>query len=259
MIDVSIEEHAYFIGFIQGDGSLSQSTRNRGKLRIERGYRDKNILDKISTCIKADWHISTRTRSTNFKDNYKCCTLTVHTQAFSKELVDNGVPYGRKSDIIRPPSNRNLNKEAYLRGLIDADGSLGTTKTGKPFISLCTKSEYIKDYYLLFIQEHLGYKPLVKKNKRDDIYNIMIMGTRSQTIIKCLYSNAKIVLERKRKESTKALSWKRSSDLRAEAHPKRWNKLEDDYILSHTTEEAIYHLGRSPQSIGMRKWRLSNI
>ncbi len=258
MIDLSKEEHAYFIGFIQCDGSLSKYTRNRGKLSIEIGDRDKSILDKIKKLFKIKCNISCRTRKTNFKKKCKSYTLTICDYEFRKELVKNGIQYGRKSDIVRPPNARCLNKIAYLRGLIDADGSVGLTKTGKPFISFCTKSEFLKDYYIKFISDSLKYTPAINKNKRDQIYNIMIMGTRAKVLIKLLYENAKIFLKRKRKEANKAITWSRNINLRNESHPKRWTSEEDLFIKSHTIEESSYQLKRSALSISMRKWRIDN-
>ena len=151
-----------------------------------------------------------------------------------------------------------LNKIAYIRGLIDADGSIGITKTGKPFVSFCTKSEFIKDYYFEFIFNTIGYTPIVNRNQRDSIYNIMIMGSRAQILIKTIYENASIALDRKSNGAKKALLWMRDDTLRKESHPKRWNEEEDKYILSHTITESIISLKRSIKSIIIRKFRLKN-
>lgn len=43
-INLKIPEHSYFFGFVQTDGAMSESSRNRGKLQIEVGEDDVHIL-----------------------------------------------------------------------------------------------------------------------------------------------------------------------------------------------------------------------
>ncbi|MGW3505667.1 hypothetical protein ACWDMY_34110 [Streptomyces globisporus] len=50
-----------------------------------------------------------------------------------------GLPYGRKSRKITPPRVE-FSRRDYLRGVIDADGSVGHTGQGLPFVSLTTAS-----------------------------------------------------------------------------------------------------------------------
>ena len=81
---------------------------------------------------------------------------------------------------------------------MDGDGSLGMTGQGLPFISLVTKSEYLKEGYLDFLESHLGIKKNVSRNKRDGVYNIMSNSKPALVISNYLYSNnPKLYLDRK--------------------------------------------------------------
>lgn len=44
---LTAEEKFYIIGLFQGDGSLSESTRNRGKFQYEISIKDRDIIDKL--------------------------------------------------------------------------------------------------------------------------------------------------------------------------------------------------------------------
>ena len=257
MLNLSTEEHAYFVGFVQGDGSLYSNTRNRGKLCIELAERDKDILLRFKNMLDCKSYLHTRTRDTNFKKNYTCSALSIHSLEFRNDLVLNGIPYGKKSETIMPPSNPNLNKIGYIRGLIDSDGSLGLTSTGKPFISFCTKSEPIKEYYLTFIENLVGYKPMVEKNNRDSIYNIMLMGRKAQVVTDALYSNASIGLKRKIDKAAKVSGWVRDPSLRKECSKKFWTPSEDEFIKTHSSKESVDKLKRTRQSVSLRLWRLN--
>jgi hypothetical protein len=46
-------------------------------------------------------------------------------------FIDLGPPVGRKSQIVRPPALP-FSEVDYLRGIIDADGSVGFTASGLP-------------------------------------------------------------------------------------------------------------------------------
>lgn len=258
LIDLTKETDAYFIGFSQSDGNLSAGTRNRGKLGIEISKRDLNILEAFRDRFPTYTRLSERTRDTNFKKDYTASTLRICNKAFRDELVACGVPYGKKSGIVSPPSFPELNRIAYLRGLIDGDGSLGFTEKGIPFISFCTQSEDLKDYYAKFITEVAGGVPTSKRNKRDNIYNIILFSSRAQAVVSALYLNASISIHRKQVLADSIIAWERPEGYRKPSIKKFWGKEDDAYILNHSLEESMIHLGRTDSSIKVRIWRLTN-
>ena len=249
---------SYFIGFVQGDGHLKKSGT---AVDIHLSIKDKDIIDKFVKEIVApnnlNYTYSERTYDTNFKKGFKSCDLSIRSKDLVKFLNVLGVPCGRKSDIIKPPTCE-FSEVDYLRGLIDADGAVGLTKLGLPFITLVVSSEEIKNFFYSFIIKVTGEKKKLNRNKRDNIYNIAMFREHAQTMINLIYYNNCFGLERKITKAKEALSWRRHIGLKRISHTTSWDSDEDKIVLSEPLEMAMNLLNRSAQSIKMRKWRLEN-
>lgn len=154
-IDLMEPCYAYMFGFLQADGSLEQSTRNRGKIRVEVSERDRSILEAFSAIVPVYSSMRTRTRNTNFKSRYASVVWTVYDMEFRRSLEDLGIVAGRKSEKVSIPSVA-FSAADYFRGLVDADGSLGLTANGFPFVSLTTASDSLAHGYIRFIGEVTG-------------------------------------------------------------------------------------------------------
>lgn len=253
----------YFIGFLQGDGSLNISTRNRGKLTIELSKKDRILLrlfkqkiEEVYPDIKISF--SERTRDTNFKKDYKSSCLTICDQNFREE-VSKYIPAGKKSKVISPPKGMNeVEKKHYIRGLTDADGSLGLTNENKPFWSLCTSSEDVKNFILDEIEKELGFRKQINRNKRDQVYNISLFNEDAVKWSSSIYIEG-ISLPRKFYKQKELSKWKRTTPKR-KGRKKSWSKAEDNLLLSKefSTEELVQITKRSISSIKIRIWRLSN-
>jgi len=129
---------SYLLGLAQTDGSLRESTRNRGCFSIELSIRDSDILFKLKDVIPFKVYLKQRTRDTNFKDNYTSLALKVYEKEFRDFLIANGVPVGCKSEIIAPIDCGEFEID-YIRGLMDGDGTIAFDCNGKPIISFTTK------------------------------------------------------------------------------------------------------------------------
>jgi len=256
--DLNNPDYAYMLGLFQTDGSLSKSTRNRGHFSIEMSFARKPLLEKIAKLIPYNTTIGDRTRDTNFQDNYHSVFLRVCNWEFRTIINSKGVPYGRKSEIIKPPIGK-FSEPDYYRGLIDGDGSIGITQRNLPFISLTTASQDLCDAYIAYIYKHTGSRKVVNRNKRDDIYNIISFREPSQTLAKLLYyESCNLCIEEKKKNSRLVTQWQRSSHLPPYVHIKYWEDWEVEFILSHSIEDSMKKLERTKQSVKMKLWRLAN-
>lgn len=258
-INLKIPEHSYFFGFVQTDGSLSKFKHfpNKGKLQIEVGKKDLHILKYFKRLFPSVYSsISLRMRDTNFKKDNISYVLGIFNMKFREEINKLGIPYGKKSEIISPPNN-NFNERDYIRGLVDGDGSLGLTSKENPFISITVKSDQLKNYLFDVVEKITGERKRIIRNKRDNIYNIMINREKAQKFIKYLYYPGCLTLKRKLKKAKEALDWRRPKNLKR-IFKKFWGPWEDKYILSHPIEENRAHLQRTERSIKMRLWRLKN-
>ena len=171
------ESESYIYGLLITDGSLYLSTRNRGKVTLEVSEKDHDIVEKLYNEIPSS-SIRERIRNTNFKSNYTTKIFSNTRLEFRNKLICQGFPLKNKTLNANTP-NIEYNKYHFWRGVIDEDGSLGLTGNNRPFLSLTTKSENLK-------------------NKRDNTYNIFLSGNNAIKLAKILYlDNPGIYLERK--------------------------------------------------------------
>lgn len=230
--------YSYMFGFMQADGHLHSSTRGRGRMSIELCEKDLYILEKFKDLIKVSSTLSVRTRSTNFKKNYTSFCLNIYNKEFRETIISYGIPSGKKSNIIEP-SSYEYSEFDYWRGIIDADGSIGITATGKPFLSLATASENLATGFSEFIYKYTGFKNNVIRNKRDNIYNMMISQEKCQKIIFLLYYKHCLSLPRKYELSKKILNWKRPKNIKIRNEERvKWSNEEKEILLKHSIEEC---------------------
>lgn len=255
-IDLNVPELAYMFGFLQADGHLYSNTRNRGKLTLELKVQDKWLVEQFARLVPFYSSIKTCTRKTNFSEAYTSVTWAVHDRSFREALIAKGLPVGKKSDIIGIPDGEFAQVD-YYRGVMDADGSLGMTTQGIPFASLITVSESLAACYTAFIFEKIGCRKKTERNQRDKVFNIAVFKEDAQALASCLYYPGCLALPRKAAKTLEILSWQRPAG-RRKYTLREWCREQDEFILSHSVEEAANRLERTPQSIKMRLWRLRN-
>ena len=237
--DLTQPNNAYIFGLLQTDGHLREETRNRSQITIEISEKDSDIIYKIDKILPVKAHISSRIRTTNFSRNYKSITLRICNYEFKEKIKALGLPVGKKSAIIAPPKGH-FSKVGYYRGIIDGDGSLGITATKIPFISLVTDSDDLKDAYCELIFGVCGVNKSCKRNKRDNIYNICLYKEGAQALIKYLYPDDCLALQRKIDKAKEALAWVRPKDMRRRiTEIKRWTSEQEEFILTHSVEESM--------------------
>lgn len=257
-IDLTVPNMAYIFGFFQTDGHLSENTRNRGRLSLELNAEDRHILEDISKALHVRTTLKDRTRDTNFKDGYESTVLKLFDWDTREQLKALGLPVGKKSAIVTPPSVA-FSERDYFRGLIDGDGSLGFTRTELPFVSFCTKSPSLCKALLDCIFKVTGQRKIVNPNARDKMYNITLFRESAQVFANYLYEGAELALNRKRAAAANIQRWVRPNDMpKVEFQRRFWTKEEDDIVLSFSIEEAAKSLNRTVKSVTIRKHRLKH-
>ena len=173
-LDLTIPAHAYFFGFAQTDGSHYEGTRQRGRLTIELSERDEAVLHSFASLFGVYSRVSYRERITNFGP-HRAAVLTVCDLAFRRELVELGLPAGPKATTVAPPTTA-FSLRDYLRGLIDGDGSVGFTRTGRPFVSFVTASQPLAEFLCAQALTVVGAFRTPNRNTRDGVFNPMVAG-----------------------------------------------------------------------------------
>lgn len=253
-LDLNEPAVAYMFGFLQADGHLYANSRNRGKLTLELKSQDRWILEQFARLVPFYSSIKQRTRTTNFKEHHSSVVWAVHNRSFRDALILNGVPTGKKSDKIAVPPGE-YSQCDYYRGIIDADGSLGITGNGFPFVSIITASTSLAGSYNEFLREKLGCHKQVRRNNRDNVFNITVFKEDAQALATLLYYDSCLALPRKQAKVPDLLNWQRPDGM-TKKFCQGWCEAQDRFILNHSITEAALHLGRTEQSIKMRLWRL---
>ncbi|MGW0121619.1 hypothetical protein [Streptomyces sp. NPDC003327] len=257
-MDLENPEYAYMFGFLQADGHLGHGTRRRGRLRVEIGGRDIGILREFQRLTPYISSISERTRSTNFSPSHHSAIWTLCALEARTILNQLGLPYGKKSMKITPPRVP-FSRPDYLRGVIDADGSVGFTGQGYPFISLTTASTAIGAYLCHYAKKGTGAERQIARNTRDGIYNILYTKEAAVRLAEHLYYPGCLALERKQSAAASLSAWVRPPGMKVRPPQKRWTADDDRILLAAPVlADAAAELGRSLASCQVRRWRLRN-
>jgi hypothetical protein len=256
-MDLRNPEYAYMFGFLQADGHLAAGTGQRGRLTVEISTRDVGILREFQRLTPYSSRITARTRATNFSASHKSviwhlCALEARTR-----LTELGLPHGRKSSVIKPPRVE-FSRRDYLRGVIDADGSVGFTGQALPFVSLTTASTAIGAYLCFYVRKLTGAERSMRRNARDGIYNLVYTKEAAQELAAHLYYPGCLALDRKREAAASLGSWSRPAGMRVAPDRRRWTEPEDRVLLAlgDDVTAAAKHLGRTEKSCAIRLWRL---
>lgn len=192
VFDSLTEETAYWIGFLMGDGSITKS-KGRYRISVELNSSDVGHLNKLKAYLKSEHPLRNRISKNTVKIE------------FNSEIIANRLS---KFGIIQNKSSLNtginfLEKDKdFWRGLIDADGSLGVYNN-EPRLALCG-TEKLMSQFADFVRSHItNYKGGV--HKHNNIYRVTLGKSATKIIVKILYENCTIALDRKLKIANKII------------------------------------------------------
>ncbi|NGO48480.1 hypothetical protein G6048_42535 [Streptomyces sp. YC419] len=255
-MDLEDPNYAYMFGFLQADGHLAKGAGQKGRLTVEINARDIAILREFQRLTPYNSSISERTRSTNFAGTHHSATWTLCSLEARTRLNELGLPYGRKSKKITPPRVE-FSRRDYLRGVIDADGSVGYTSQGLPFISLTTASTAIVAYLCFYTRKMTGSERSPRRNQRDGIYNIMYITEAAQALTAHLYYPGCLSLKRKQAAADSVANWVRPTGSKPRPPRIKWTCEMDRILLAAPTiAHAAAELNYSQSACQVRRWKL---
>lgn len=243
---------------MQADGHHYAGRGRKGHVSIEIKADDVNVLRAMQKVIPWSTSITFRTRTANFAQHAESAILSMCALEGRMRLLELGRPTGRKSAVIAPPAEPFSHRD-YLRSLWDADGSVGFTASGIPFLSLVTASPAIAEFVCAEILHVTGVQRTCRPNRRDGVSNIMVATDAAAVFARWLYGHASIALARKHIAAILVAEWKRPKGMRARSVQKRWTPEEDAIVMQVTEEEAVERLARTVLSVRMRRWRRRQI
>lgn len=192
--EIKTEEDAYWLGFITADGCIIEnrwlaiSLANRDRQHLVKFCKYMGLNDEETNQIIKDGFGGAYDRN-NPINNVKICSLDI-----IKNLEDKGIT-PRKSGKEKPYICKTKELElAYIRGLIDGDGFIGSTMYRFGIVGSYEICQYVQNFITNNIKD-ISHNTI---REHGVIYKLEVNGRlQAQTVLKALYYNANIYLDRK--------------------------------------------------------------
>lgn len=184
--EIDSEKKAYWLGFIQADGYLLTRDKTLG---IALAEKDIAHLEKFKKDMGATYPIHIYQSSGYSTSDY--CRIVIKSEKIWDDLFSLGI-HPKKTKNTHPISVRDELERHYIRGLMDADGSIKVSKNSKTgfrgdFVSACKPmANYIAD--------RLGKGSVRLDQKKNVWYSEFSLTTKN---LDYLYEKSTTYLQRK--------------------------------------------------------------
>ena len=191
-------EMAYVLGFILADGCIIEGTYKgySDSLKLGVHKKDIDILEKIKQQFTSEHKISLGKEAAH---------LGIASQIIVDDLKKLSIGY-RKSLRENIPNVPKKYVRDFIRGIVDGDGSIHFDKRNYPTLSVCGGKNTITFLQNHFMSKFNIYSKItgVKKEHGQFLFYIAYRANSAKTLIKYLYENATLYLERKFKLAKKS-------------------------------------------------------
>lgn len=186
---IETEEDAYILGFITADGYLSET---RNSVAIKLNSRDEDILIKISNYLGYNGDI----KHTQHQQTHNVLSSVLFC---SGQLIKNLKKYGlHRQKSLQETFCTDIPDHLmrhYIRGLIDGDGFIQQSTKG---IGLCGSENITTNVAKYLIQElNLNIPLKIRREGESDLYRLAFSGENAVKVMKYLYEDSRIYLDRK--------------------------------------------------------------
>lgn len=198
--DIDTEEKAYWLGFITGDGNISQN-----HLILHLAECDKEQLEKFKRFMKSEHPISLCSTAAAGKQ-HRSCRIDICCKYLVESLFKHGITKQKSLTVKICPSVPPQYMADYFRGLVDADGWICLDKRSRWRIGLCGNKNVVhgfSNWIKSFLITRTGVKPQGKIFRVVYYSNIL-----TPTIISALYRDATTYLDRKMELAKQAIAIK---------------------------------------------------
>lgn len=189
--DMSDEKTAYFYGLLLADGCITKSRSSTVLscgFKREDEYMLQNILDYLGSSCSIYRHDSKDKRTGNI---YKGSFIRVGDKRLISKLMNLGFDFNKSKREKLPPED--CRSRHFWRGMVDGDGNI---RENAKSLSLCGSLEVIEGFSR-FVKDEIGVEKNGSVLNYDGLYRISFYGENSVIILKHLYSDSKIHLNRK--------------------------------------------------------------
>lgn len=190
---IETEEDAYILGFMLADAYVCEQ---RHAVRIKLHHKDEDILHKINKYLDSDVEI---------KHEYHNITGNKLSYLYfsSVELIETLKKYGIcRNKSLKETFYHNMPNELkrhYVRGLVDGDGFIRKSTSQKQ-IGLCGSYDVVENTAKFLIEQlslNVDADNAVKNRETEGLYEVVFCGKNAISVMKFLYEDSKIYLDRK--------------------------------------------------------------
>ena len=180
----------YVVGLFQADGTNYPS---RGRMSLTLKREDAGLLRELATVFGSKGRPLYENKSGGM-------TLEITSKRLSTALSERGVA-SPKTHTASTHDDLLLDRD-YWRGVVDGDGSLCNTSSGRHVLSLVGSMSICSEFLEFCRNRGLGQRRSVTRHK--SIWSTGLSGSEAVSMAGILYANAGISLARKR---NRALAW----------------------------------------------------
>lgn len=205
VFDEITEESAYWIGFLMADGCIKKVNSYK-YITLSLGIGDENHVEKFKFFMGATNHKVMEVKKRN--------SLQKMVSFGSQKIFDKLIEYGvtpRKIKTAKVVDILKFNRH-FWRGVIDGDGRLVLSQGKYPELILVGSHilcEQFSDYAKTLVPESFSNIYSTKS-----IYGWSASASHAVIIIKELYNDCKIALDRKLEKATQFIGWKPSEKIK---------------------------------------------
>jgi DNA replicative helicase MCM subunit Mcm2 (Cdc46/Mcm family) len=182
--DTFDEDLMYLLGLVFGDGDISLERRdgNRGCVRISNG--DERLLERAADIIERAFD---KRVEIEYQDD-RVPSIRLHSATVARLFANAGMETPKADLALDPSLTTAEHADAFLRGLIDADGSVSSRTGGGSSIVFSTISETLARQVQLMLETY-GVRARTRERDRRGTYELedgyVIESTHVQHFLEC--------------------------------------------------------------------------
>jgi hypothetical protein len=193
------EKAAYWIGFLMADGSVVRNGKQKAVV-LALSSRDKKHVSLFRAFLKTNAPVRTYQSKIVFKTGvvkiYETAMIRANSTKLAESLIKHGVVQ-RKTWTGRLTTLA-TSRHAW-RGVVDGDGTVSFAKRDKPLICLCGASRVLLEQFADFCRRIVPDCLAKVRAATKGGWFFSIQGHRAAKVIRVLYHNCSVALERKLK------------------------------------------------------------
>ena len=202
---IDTEEKAYWLGFIYADGCICEGKYD---MQLEIGIKDREHLVKFAHALGLSKDRVSERKSTCNGRKYLSYRITVSSTKLCRDLVQVGVTPRKSLTLTFPDWLSEELKPHFIRGYFDGDGCLNIRKGRYVRINVVGTESFLKSIQTYYLKKFNQTPTLISQKQGQKAFAFEKSGEGARQIIKDMYSNCSVALDRKYEKAIPILEGK---------------------------------------------------